>query len=190
MRLHTIALSVLLLVLCDETAAAQDASNTQLRTCTLLSCGPDSFAIFVRVADGNSPTTLPDVSVEMDEQVVRCVGLFPDPKEPFGTRCGEHSNVRMSIQPAFDCEPGGKCVPAGKDNVRILVMGTPKKVRVTMLGDSSDHATFEPKYEDHFPNGPNCPPPCRLARAVWIVSKVWNRPAGRSYSHDQKGAIP
>ena len=169
----TVLLSVSLLAICWNAGAAQDASNTRLTTCTLIGCGPDSFAIDLRTANGKSPTTLPDITLEVDGQVVRCSGLVPDLKELYGPRCGGQADVRLSIEPAVDCDAEGKCVLTGKNAVRILVIGTPKTVHVAMTGSSSEHATFEPKYEDYFPNGPNCPPPCRRARAVWTINNGW-----------------
>ena len=155
------------------TASAQDAASNQIRTCTLLGCGPDNFAVSVHIADGSAPTMLPDVVVDVDGKVATCAGLVPDPTELYGARCGQNSNVRMSIEPDFACAPSGECTATGKNALRILVIGTPKKVRVSMVATPAEHATFEPKYEDHFPNGVNCPPPCRVARAVWNVSRAW-----------------
>lgn len=156
-----------------STASAQEVRSNQLQTCTLLGCGPDNFAVSVRVADGSDPTTLPDLVVEVDGDVATCAGLTPDPTELYGTPCGENSNVRLSIAPGWDCATSGECTLTGKSALRIFVIGTPKKVRVRFVDMPSEHASFEPKYEDRFPNGAHCPPPCRNARAVWSVSRPW-----------------
>jgi hypothetical protein len=76
----------------------------------------------------------------------------------------------MSIQHASnDCEPNGQCI----DAVRIVLQGTPKKVHVIIDGAPSEHATFEPHYEFLTPNGPDCPPRCAFAKAIWTLKKGW-----------------
>jgi hypothetical protein len=146
-------------------APAQDASNAVRTMCTLVSCAPDAFALSIDSPDGVNPTHLPDMSVDVDGKTIRCAHLVPTP-DLEGTPCSD-PQVRVSIQPALECDTDGHCaVDDRKRAVRVVVIGTPRRVDVA-LTTSGEKASFAPSYELKYLNGRECPPPCKSAHARW-----------------------
>jgi hypothetical protein len=155
-----------------QTGSAQDVSNTELKACTLIGCGPDALAISLTAIDGANPSTLPDLSLDVDGVRVDCRSVDIS-NEVNGSPCDDQ-RVRLSIQPKMDCGSDGVCVPAvGKTAVHILVIGTPSRVQASLRGSPAQRVTFTPQYDDRYPNGRDCPPPCRAAHAIWVANHPW-----------------
>jgi hypothetical protein len=93
-----------------------------------------------------------EIEARTDGTSRRCAFSLPRPRlAPESTLCSEQSQLRVSgIHDGLS---------------RIVVTAVPQtlEVSISLDGKRVTHATLEPEYSDHRPNGQGCDPVCRVA---------------------------
>jgi len=130
------------------------------RACTLIGC-EDGLKVDLAPSSG-WPTGAYQMTLLVDDVRVVCRGSLPLP--PCATR-------------AISCEPAGVvtiaesgcALPAASQGFAQIAFDSrlrPKRVEVSITRDevAVAQAAFTPVFERVFPNGPDCPPGCDVAR--------------------------
>ena len=163
-------LTLAFLAACPVSAQALDDPGQPLQTCTLMGCHSE-YLLIVKAHDGSDLTTWPSLTVMFDGRKVRC----PKPIRRNDATldagiCGDFDEVSVELwdDDVVPCHMLRTC----KHVIAIRVRGTPKRVRVDIEGKHREHAVFTPSYGTRTPNGPECPPTCMFARAVWTLKSA------------------
>ena len=140
------------------------------KLCTTIGC-QDQASITVRCPDGNTPP----LSVELDLDGRRVTCPAPMARTAGGSACDDPS-VRVAHRELSDCTESRSgtsvsltCVPNGKLEQVITIVGTPRRVGATLTADGTvaGQRSFDMTYLTVYPNGPDCDPGCKQRSEVW-----------------------
>jgi hypothetical protein len=162
--LNLLILALLSIAVSGSVHAQNDAKGSRLNTCTLLACRSEADISIWR--SGHQPPAY-NVRVEIDGHSVTCAAPTDQILGPFGAKC--EGDIYISIDEAFDCSV--QCVDMGKREERLRIMGTPKRIKITLF-DANRRAlerVFLPEYAIHSPNGSDCLPHCAFWRSTVVV---------------------
>jgi len=130
----------------------------------------DGWSLTPREADGSAPVHTVELDVDGTRVVCPAVSL-----EARSVTCSD--SVALQLADEVECEEhvsssGDRsqvCTPTGLFEEMIFVNGTPAEVVVALSeeGTVTDEKTFEPRYEEAQPNGPDCGPICHQASDRW-----------------------
>ena len=161
--------------------AAVSGACERTTECTLIGC-QDQFSAAVSRADGSFPSGTHRIEILADGASVTCTFAYPLMTGPSGATVSPScpTGLVVSVEQQQVCtqtnENGGvasTCQPIpGQFFETIRLVGTPAQVHVWQYVDDVallDAATA-PAYQDYFPNGPACGPPCHQASAVWTLN--------------------
>jgi len=140
------------------------ACQYESKSCTAIGCW-DRFQIAISEEGISYPHLAADLVI--DGRAASCLA----PMLTASTTCD--SGVMVGLRELETCttEILNPCSGTGIYVEDLVVTGTPKSVIVSLRNGTTIIAqrTFEPHYKDNEPNGPGCPPVCKLAMASWSV---------------------
>lgn len=136
--------------------------------CTAVAC-PDGSTVDVRF--GESRTEFLAVAVTVDGTTIRCTA-------PTLMHSGGCSSADVEVTPetqytcTSDATNEDSCEIDGPYAQTIFIKGHAKQfsIELTSLQGKSWNRTFQPNYEERFPNGPECGAACRNAELLWEVN--------------------
>jgi hypothetical protein len=140
------------------------------KACTTRGC-QDQASITVRRPDWNPPPFA--VELDLDGRRVTCPA--PMARSAGGIACDDPS-VRVAHRELSDCTESRSgtnvsltCVPNGKLEQVITIVGTPKRIVATLTADGAvaGQRNFDMTYTAVYPNGPDCDPGCKQRSEVW-----------------------
>jgi hypothetical protein len=137
------------------------------KTCTLMGCQDQ---LILEISQSSGLAVLFSARLDIDGRAVAC----PAPARGESTTCD--TGVSIASRELQDCTQtisGGQasetCVGTGYFTERIIILGAPKSVDITLMTGATVVAqtTIAPTYEVNQPNGPGCDPVCKQAAATW-----------------------
>lgn len=138
--------------------------------CTELRCF-DQLVVELRQSEGAWSETSLELNIDGREVQCEAVGA-PARGDIASSRCD--GGVAFYVIEETDCESfstgekaGQSCRPNGDYVGRLVIDGTPLRLRVELLDDRGRplaEQIFDPEYVEEHPNGPDCEPVCREAR--------------------------
>ena len=161
--------------------AAASGGCERTKECTLIGCR-DQFVASVSRADGSFPSGAHRIEILADGASLTCSFTYPLATAPGGAAIPPSCPIGLTVNiaqqqvcmqttenggVAFTCQP----IP-GQFLETIELAGTPAQVHVWQYVDDVallDAATA-PVYQDYFPNGPACGPPCHQASVDWTLN--------------------
>jgi hypothetical protein len=140
------------------------------KLCTERGCG-DSASVTVRREGGTIPPLA--VVLDVDGRRVTCPAPIPG-----GRQICDDSRVSVTHYEQADCTetltmsgPSESCKGNGRFAQRISLVGTPKRLVVTLSSESlaTMERIFEPTYKALRPNGEGCEPLCQQWSETWVI---------------------